>query len=41
MTTVDRVHRVINSSVHHVALMFDLAAAAYQADVTRVFTFMN
>jgi hypothetical protein len=24
----------------HVALMFDLAAAAYQADVTRVFTFM-
>jgi hypothetical protein len=24
----------------HVALMFDLAAAAYEADVTRVFTFM-
>jgi hypothetical protein len=24
----------------HVALMFDLAAAAFQADVTRVFTFM-
>jgi hypothetical protein len=31
---------VPDSWEEHVALMFDLAAAAWQADVTRVFTFM-
>ena len=31
---------VPDSFEEHVALMFDLIAAAYQADVTRVFTFM-
>src|SRR5436190_3577638 len=31
---------VPDSFDEHVALMFDLVAAAYQADVTRVFTFM-
>ena len=39
-TTLDAPIGVPDSFDEHVGLMFDLVAAAYQADVTRVFTFM-
>jgi hypothetical protein len=38
--TIDAPVGVPDSFDEHVGLMFDLVAAAYQADVTRVFTFM-
>src|SRR5262249_33188745 len=38
--TLDAPVGVPDSFEEHVGLMFDLVAAAYQADVTRVFTFM-
>ena len=40
VATPDAPLGVPDSFDEHVALMFDLVAAAYQADVTRVFTFM-
>src|SRR5215472_5120259 len=40
VTTPDAPIGVPDSFDEHVGLMFDLVAAAYQADVTRVFTFM-
>lgn len=39
-TTLDAPIGVPDSFDEHVGLMFDLVAAAYQADATRVFTFM-
>jgi hypothetical protein len=39
-TSLDAPVGVPDSFDEHVGLMFDLVAAAYQADVTRVFTFM-
>src|SRR5262249_61841479 len=38
--TLDAPVGVPDSFEEHVGLMFDLVAAAFQADVTRVFTFM-
>jgi hypothetical protein len=40
VTTPDAPIGIPDSFEEHVALMFDLVAAAYQADITRVFTFM-
>ena len=40
VTTLDAPLGVPESYEEHVALMFDLLAVAYQADLTRVFTFM-
>ena len=40
MTTIDAPLGIPEVFEEHVALMFDLLAAAYQADITRVFTFM-
>jgi hypothetical protein len=40
VTTIDAPRGIPESFEEHVALMFDLLAVAYQADVTRVFTFM-
>ena len=40
VTTIDAPLGIPESFEEHVALMFDLLAVAYQADITRVFTFM-
>ena len=40
VTTIDAPLGIPEVFEEHVALMFDLLAAAYQADITRVFTFM-
>jgi hypothetical protein len=40
VTTLDAPLGIPEVFEEHVALMFDLLAAAYQADITRVFTFM-
>ena len=40
LTSIDAPIGVPESFDEHVALMFDLLAVAYQADITRVFTFM-
>lgn len=40
VTTPDAPIGIPDSFEEHVALMFDLVTAAYQADITRVFTFM-
>jgi hypothetical protein len=40
VTTIDAPLGIPESFEEHVGLMFDLLAVAYQADITRVFTFM-
>jgi hypothetical protein len=40
VTAIDAPLGIPESFEEHVALMFDLLAVAYQADITRVFTFM-
>jgi hypothetical protein len=40
VTTIDAPLGIPESFEEHVALMFDLLAVAYQADITRVFTYM-
>jgi hypothetical protein len=40
VTTIDAPLGIPESFEEHVALMFDLLTVAYQADITRVFTFM-
>ena len=40
LPALDRPVGIPDSYAEHVKLMFDLAALAYQADITRVFTFM-
>ena len=41
LTTIDAPIGIPDTFGEHAALMFDLLAVAYQADVTRVFTFMT